>query len=57
MERRPEWKLEPRPDEAVPPTLDAFLAAVACGADAADAIRGQSAKDGFLEGTSLPQSA
>ena len=51
--RRPEWNLEPRPDEAVPPTLEAFLAAVACGS--ADTIRDQSAKDGFLEGTSLPQ--
>ena len=57
MARRPEWNLEPRPDEAVPPSLDAFLAAVACGAaDAADTIRGQSAKDGFLAGTSPPQS-
>ena len=50
--RRPEWRLEPRPDEAVPPTLEAFLAAVACGA-AEDTIRDQSAKDGFLEGTSI----
>ena len=54
MARRPEWKLEPRPDEAVPPTLEAFLAAVACGA--ADTIQDQSATDGFLAGTSLPQS-
>ena len=53
--------LEPRPDEAVPPTLDAFLAAVACGsadtdlsARAADTIRDQSAKDGFLINTSPP---
>ena len=53
MARRPEWNLEPRPDEAVPPSLEAFLAAVACGADAADTIRDQSAKAGFLEGTSI----
>ena len=51
--RRPEWNLEPRPDEAVPPSLEAFLAAVACGS--ADTIRDQSAKDGFLAGTSPPQ--
>ena len=50
--RRPEWRLEPRPDEAVPPTLEAFLAAVACGS--ADTIRDQSAKDGFLINTSPP---
>ena len=62
LKRRPEWSLAPRPDEAVPPTLDAFLAAVACdaadkyqSARAADTIRDLSAKDGFLEGTSLPQ--
>ena len=52
--RRPEWNLEPRPDEAVPPTLDAFLAAVNCGA-AADTVRDLSAKDGFLINTSPPQ--
>ena len=55
MAKRPEWRLEPRPDEAVPPSLDDFLEAVACGEGEADTIRGQSAKDGFLEGTSLPQ--
>ena len=48
---RPEWNLEPRPDEAVPPSLDDFLEAVACGA--ADTIRGQSATDGFLASTSV----
>ena len=54
--RRPEWNLKPRADEAVPPSLDAFLAAVACGAaDAADTIRDLSAKDGFLINTSPPQ--
>ena len=53
--RRPEWKLEPRPDEAVPATLGAFLAAVACGEGAADTIRDLSAKDGFLINTSPPQ--
>ena len=53
--RRPEWRLEPRPDEAVPPTLEAFLAAVACGEGAADTIRDLSAKDGFLINTSPPQ--
>ena len=51
--RRPEWNLEPRPDEAVPPSLDDFLEAVACGEGEADTIRDQSAKDGFLEGTSI----
>ena len=53
--RRPEWNLEPRPDEAVPPSLEAFMTAVACGAGEADTIRDLSAKDGFLEGTSPPQ--
>ena len=56
MARRPEWRLEPRPDEAVPPTLEAFLAAVACGEGAADTVRDLSAKDGFLINTSPPQS-
>ena len=54
LKRRPEWNLEPRQDEAVPPTLEAFLAAVDCGA--ADTIRDLSAKDGFLINTSPPQS-
>ena len=53
MANRPEWRLEPRPDEAVPPTLEAFLAAVACGEGEADTIRDLSAKAGFLEGTSI----
>ena len=52
--RRPEWNLEPRPDEAVPPSLEAFLAAVACGDGEADTIRDLSAKDGFLINTSPP---
>ena len=52
--RRPEWRLEPRPAEAVPPSLEAFLAAVACGS-ADDTIRRTSAKDGFLINTSPPQ--
>ena len=53
LANRPEWNLEPRPDEAVPPSLDDFLEAVACGEGEADTIRDQSAKDGFLEGTSI----
>ena len=55
LKRRPEWNLEPRPDEAVPPTLEAFLAAIACVEGAADTIRDLSAKDGFLINTSPPQ--
>ena len=55
LKRRPEWNLEPRPDEAVPPSLEAFLAAVACGDGEADTIRDLSAKDGFLINTSPPQ--
>ena len=55
LKRRSEWNLAPRPDEAVPPTLEAFLSAVACGAADSDTIRDLSAKDGFLINTSPPQ--